>query len=76
MVVDIFFFFPCSCWSICVLQMSLEIGDGWENLIKSLMSVENTCLVRRGFGEEMGMEMAMERNGGWCGGPTYQPYLL
>lgn len=56
--------------------MSLEIGDGWENLIKSLMSVENTCLVRRGFGEEMGMEIEMERNGGWCGGPTYQPYLL
>ena len=37
--------------------MSLEIGNGWGNLIKFIDVCKISVIVQRGFGEEIGMEM-------------------
>ena len=55
MVVDIFF--PMQLLTYLFLQMSLEIGNGWGNLIKFIDVCKISVIVQRGFGEEIGMEM-------------------
>ena len=74
MIVDICF--PLQLLTYLCLQMSVEIGDGWVNLIKVIDEcVKYLSLCDEDLARKWGWRW-VESNGGWCGGPTHQLYLL
>ena len=73
-----YYFFSIAVLTYLRLQMSMEIGDGWVNLIKVIDArVKYLSLCDEDLARKWKWRWRwVERNGGWCGGPTHQPYLL